>query len=102
MANDASSAFNGGDEFISFDNSPPPRSTPLPSLPRPVSPVASSSKVKQKSNGANGKPKGVKRGREDETGPSNLKQERMAAERGCPWVPQVDWEACKDPADMYV
>ncbi|KAK1926248.1 hypothetical protein DB88DRAFT_435394 [Papiliotrema laurentii] len=95
MVNPKATAFSEGDDFISFDKSPPPKPAPLPP------PIASSSKLPDKSSQKNGpKGKGKKRGREEETGPSNLKQERMAAERGCPWVPQVDWESCRDPAEM--
>jgi hypothetical protein len=97
MVNPKATAFSEGDDFISFDKSPPPKPAPLPP------PIASSSKLPDKSSQKNGsKGKGKKRGREEETGPSNLKQERMAAERGCPWVPQVDWESCRDPAEMCV
>lgn len=38
-------------------------------------------------------------GRED-TGPRNLKEERRANERGAPWVYDVNWESCRDPAEM--
>ena len=50
-----------------------------------------------------GNEKKGKRGRDEmdgDTGPSNLKQERKAAERGAPWVDMVDWANCRDPAEM--
>ena len=54
-------------------------------------------KGKARSNDANG----IQSLSEDgATGPRNLKEERRAAERGCPWVDMVDWERCGDPAEM--
>ncbi|WWC58025.1 uncharacterized protein I303_100560 [Kwoniella dejecticola CBS 10117] len=35
-----------------------------------------------------------------ETGPKNLKEERKANERHAPWCDLVNWERCKDPAEM--
>ncbi|WRT63623.1 uncharacterized protein IL334_000546 [Kwoniella shivajii] len=45
-------------------------------------------KEKKKANGVN------------DTGPKNLKEERQAAERHAPWADLVNWEECKDPAEM--
>ncbi|ORX33588.1 hypothetical protein BD324DRAFT_584918 [Kockovaella imperatae] len=55
---------------------------------------AKKDKGKGKANDSNGV------SREPPTGPRNLKEERRAAERGCPWVTLVDWENCNDPAEI--
>ena len=48
-----------------------------------------------------GKGKGKKTdSAEESTGPSNLKEERRAAERGAPWTMDVDWERTRDPSEM--
>ncbi|WVR03351.1 hypothetical protein IAU60_000342 [Kwoniella sp. DSM 27419] len=39
-------------------------------------------------------------GEEPDTGPKNLKEERRAAERHAPWAELVEWEKCRDPAEM--
>lgn len=113
---------------LSPSPSPPSTSRLAPSLP-PIQPalVSSSSSKKQKGKGreeavvngngngaaANGKGK-RKRDKEKNvsggastgthgiihTGPKNLKEERKAKERGSPWVDDVDWEGCGDPAEM--
>lgn len=36
----------------------------------------------------------------DRTGPRNLKDERTAAERDCPWAQNVPWDDCQDAARM--
>lgn len=113
------SGFNTSEEFIAFDKSPspPPSSaTPIPSRlngagvarsqtdswtptgPIPTGP--SSLKRKLPSRPPSPPARAKKRGRVSDPGPSNLKEERKAAERGCPWVWDVDWEECHDAAEM--
>lgn len=123
------SGFHPTEEFISFafSPSPPPDNGPPTAGPsrlangapnglhigesgnNSVTPSRANSvasgtskkdRKKQKQNGQSEK-KGKKRAREEEeTGPRNLKEERRAAERGCPWVHRVDWDSCRDPAEM--
>jgi len=110
----ATSGFQTGEEFITFDESPPTVSAPLPSAFPPAGP---SVKGKARNGGDHGTPattslkrknatgetttaKGIKRGRISDPGPSTLKEKKKAAERGCPWVHDVDWERCHDASEM--
>jgi len=36
----------------------------------------------------------------DGVGPKNLKEQRKAAERQAPWASLVEWDRCRDPAEM--
>ncbi|KAK8845409.1 hypothetical protein IAR55_006122 [Kwoniella newhampshirensis] len=66
--------------------------------------VNKKSKTEQeKKDRQKGKGKGRQNGRNDDdgdTGPKNLKEERRAAERHAPWSDLVDWDRCRDPAEM--
>jgi len=111
----ATSGFQTGEEFITFDQSPPTKSTPLPSASSSAGP---SGKGKGRATNDHGTPataslkrknamgeattaKSIKRGRISDPGPSTLKEKKKAAERGCPWVHDVDWEGCHDASEMY-
>jgi len=113
------SGFQASEDFIAFDRSPsPPPASATPILSRingagagkshidswtPTGPIPtgpSSLKRKLPSRPASPPARAKKRGRVSDPGPSNLKEERKAAERGCPWVWDVDWDDCHDAAEM--
>ena len=108
------SGFQTGEEFITFDQSPP---TETAALPSPFAPTGPSSKSRNRTTNDHGTPataslkrknttgeastaKGIKRGRISDPGPSTLKEKKKAAEGGCPWVHDVDWERCHDASEM--
>ena len=121
-------AFQTGAEFISFD-APPSTSASAAGPSRLPSPSTGQVKTNGKGKGrarddldsederllaarnGRGKVNGVKNGKTkhaekrartdgEDTGPKNLKEERRAAERHAPWADAVDWERCRDPAEM--
>ncbi|WWC66924.1 uncharacterized protein I206_100831 [Kwoniella pini CBS 10737] len=59
-----------------------------------------SSKKQKKGKRDREKEKENKKDQTNETGPKNLKEERKANERHAPWSDLVNWEKCKDPAEM--
>lgn len=76
------------------------------SASEPVSGTSKSSKKKRKGDPAGSAEKRVKTKKSpqprpaDEPGPRNLKEERRARERGAPWAHDMDWDRCRDPAEM--
>ena len=120
----------GGAAFVSFEPSPSPPPAQLqphsrsneagPSRPAarsrqidplPDRPASSSSgngtsepllskKAKKRKREEEDKARGKQKKPADYVGPRNLHQERVAAERDCPWATDVEWDACTNPAEM--
>jgi hypothetical protein len=115
-------AFQSGDDFISFDlhspsSSPGPSGNNADKGKGRATPDdkeesrASSSKVKErgkpKKNGKAYKGSSKKRkAMEDEVAVESIKkgkkEKRVEADSNTPWTAHVDWEGCRDPAEMSV
>lgn len=117
--------FQSGADFISFafSPSPPPEAGPSNPRKRPAPSVdlaaAKGSKpltkkqkkrekklakqerrkarVAEKQEIPGDDPKGKKRRKE-----SDLDSQDAAEQKGCPWATMVDWDECRDPAEMCV
>jgi hypothetical protein len=118
MAVAPSNAFQSGDDFISFDlGSPPPPpadNTPGPSREKgkakaadtPNSSNNGSGKPKERGKpkkngkaykGSSKKRKAMEELEEDDTPISTSRRDEL---ENCPWAEFVDWEGCRDPAEM--
>ncbi len=91
--------FAGGEDFISFDTHPPQESSNKEAETRnnlrlPARPEVASEKATGKK----------RRWEEIDTndGYTNKKQRVDAASRRCPWAADVDWEGCRNVAEMCV
>lgn len=107
----ADTSFADGDLFIGLGDAPPsPGPSSRPSRPPPggrATPAPAAGKSKKRKGGEGGSAEKRRKHKKspeprpkDRTGPQNLKEERQANSRNAPWSLDVDWDACRDPAEM--
>lgn len=104
----ASTSGFGTEEYISLAPSPPPEIASNKAQPEAGPSRHTGATSKNGSSAAGLSSAAGKKGKKrkagdrdgDSTGPQSLKDERLAAERDCPWSVNVDWDRYNNPAQM--
>ncbi|CED83933.1 DNA polymerase sigma [Phaffia rhodozyma] len=104
---DSTNAFNINQGFIAFEVSPEPEVAPSSVHASTSKPSDGHNAVRSSGKGKEPARESNKRSREDgEFDPNdpdayrNLKEERRAAGRFTPWTEGLDWNSCKNPAEL--